>query len=91
MLALSLLLVSLFVLTVASVSAKVTVFEAVETIYDQAREIRINGTGFEADEHNILLDIGPHRKAYLVTGKDFQVKKADDGLGLSLKLLEGRK
>jgi hypothetical protein len=82
-------LLLLVLCTIALVSAEVTVLKAVQTIYDRSPKIRIKGTGFEADEHSIFLDLAAQGQSYLRTDKDFLITKDDDGL--ILKLLAGRK
>jgi hypothetical protein len=83
---------SLFVLllcTLSVVFAEVTVLRAVQTLYDRSPKLRIKGTGFDADEHSIILDLAASGQASLRVDKDFLITKDDDGL--ILKLLANKK
>jgi len=71
--------------------AEVTVLRSVQTIYDKSPKLRIKGSGFDANDHDIQLDIGAAGKASLVADKDFLITKDSDGDGLILKLLGNRK
>lgn len=39
------------------VGAEVTVLKVVQTLYDRSPKLRIRGSGFDADEHSIILEI----------------------------------
>jgi len=79
----------LLLCTIAIVFAEVTVLKAVQTIYDRSPKLRIKGSGFDADEHSLILDLAATGQASLRVDKDFLITKDDDGL--ILKLLSGRK
>ena len=69
--------------------AEVTILKAVQTIYDRSPKLRIKGSGFDADEHDILITLGSQNQPPLKLGKDFTLTKDDDGL--ILKLLSVRR
>ncbi len=72
-----------------TIIAEVTVLKIVQTIYDRSPKLRIRGTGFDANDHDIILDISASGQPSLRTDKDFLITKDDDGL--ILKLLSARK
>ena len=77
-----------FVLLLACVSAvlaEVTVLKAVQTIYDRSPKLRIKGSGFDADEHSLILDLAATGQPSLRVDKDFLITKDDDGLILKLQ------
>ena len=69
--------------------AEVTILKAVQTIYDRSPKLRIKGSGFDVDEHDILITLGSQNQPPLKLGKDFTITKDDDGL--ILKLLSVRR
>ena len=69
--------------------AEVTVLKVVQTIYDRSPKLRIKGTGFDADDHDITLDISATGQESLKADKDFLITKDDDGI--ILKLLSARR
>ena len=71
------------------VVAEVTVLKVVQTIYDRSPKLRIKGTGFDADDHDITLDISATGQDSLKADKDFLITKDDDGI--ILKLLSARR
>ena len=71
------------------VSSEVTVLKVVQTIYDRSPKLRIRGSGFDADEHSILLELGSSGSPSLRLDKDYLITKDDDGL--ILKLLSARR
>jgi hypothetical protein len=85
--------VALIVLLSVAISlAEVTVLRAASNyIYDKSPKLRIRGTGFDADDHNIVLELSANGQAPLVVDKDYMVTKDADGDGLILKLLGNRK
>lgn len=80
-------------LYLVQVFAEVTVIKKMQFIYDQSPKLRIHGTGFDMDEHNIDLTIGVSAtdQSHLVTDKDFLVTKDPDNDSLILKLLHNKK
>eukprot|EP00598_Pedospumella_elongata_P004403 CAMPEP_0184984562 /NCGR_PEP_ID=MMETSP1098-20130426/13493_1 /TAXON_ID=89044 /ORGANISM="Spumella elongata, Strain CCAP 955/1" /LENGTH=941 /DNA_ID=CAMNT_0027508569 /DNA_START=116 /DNA_END=2941 /DNA_ORIENTATION=+ len=70
--------------------AEVTVLRAVQVIYDKSPKLRIKGSGFDAQDHDINLEIGASGQP-LIADKDYMVTKDSDGDGLILKLLGNRK
>jgi len=71
------------------VASEVTVLSSVQTIYTRSPKLRIRGTGFDADEHHIFLDMAASGQPSLKLDKDYMITKDDDGL--ILKLLTNRK
>ena len=80
-------LISLMIL--GYVHSEVTILAQVQTIYDRAPKLRIKGAGFDADEHDISIDLSAPGEEPLRMDKDFILSKADDGI--VLKLLTSRK
>ena len=64
--------------------AEITIVNSVQTIYDKTPKLRIKGSGFDADEHSIILDISANNQPSLKVDKDFLIAKYDDGLVLKL-------
>ena len=79
----------LFFFWSACVSAEVTV-QVVQTIYDKSPKLRIRGTGFGAEDHDILLELGATDQPLLLN-RDYLISKDGDGDGLILKLLGNRR
>jgi hypothetical protein len=77
------------VILAALVQAEVTVLKIVQTIYDRSPKLRIKGTGFDADDHDITLEISAPGQESLKADKDFLITKDDDGI--ILKLLSARR
>ena len=73
------------------VASEVTVLRAVQTIYDRSPKLRIKGTGFDADEHDITLELGATGQSSLRVDKDYLISKDPDGEGIILKLLSARR
>ncbi|KAJ1427341.1 hypothetical protein B484DRAFT_450320 [Ochromonadaceae sp. CCMP2298] len=88
--ALSLVLLAIFG-ALQSIVAEVTVLKSSQVVYDKSPKLRIKGSGFDADDHDIKLDLGAIGQPRLVPDKDFMVSKDSDGDGLILKLLGNRK
>ena len=53
----ALCLIIALIFLVEFIVAEVTVLKVVQTIYDRSPKLRIRGSGFDADEHSIILDI----------------------------------
>jgi len=83
------MLASIFCLLIAAVTAEVTVLSGVQTLYSRSPKLRIKGTGFDADEHHIFLDMSASGQPSLKLDKDYMITKDDEGL--ILKLLTNRK
>ena len=73
------------------VVAEVTVLKTVQVLYDKSPKLRIRGSGFDANDHDISLTIGATGQPSLVADKDFMVTKDSDGDGIILKLLGNRR
>lgn len=73
---------------VAVTLSEVTILAGVQVIYDESPKIKIKASGFDADDHDITLDIGS-TGASLRGGKDYLIQKDDDGI--ILKLLTNRR
>jgi hypothetical protein len=87
-------LVGVFFVTlmvVAQVMAEVTVLRTTQYIYDKSPKLRIRGSGFDVDDHDIMLEISANGQTPLQVDKDFMISKDSDGDGLILKLLGNRK
>eukprot|EP01040_Poterioochromonas_malhamensis_P011022 gene11022-12014_t len=85
------LLFFVVVLLVSQVVAEVTILKATQYIYDTSPKLRIRGSGFVVDEHNILIELSANGQPPLVVDKDFLLTKDNDGDGLILKLLGNRR
>jgi hypothetical protein len=86
---LSLMIVLVTVLAACFVSAEVTILTQVQTIYERAPKLHIKGQGFDADEHDITIELKASGEDPLRLDKDFILSKSDDGI--VLKLLTSRK
>ena len=63
-----------------------------KTIYDKSPELRIKGSGFDADDHDIIiLILSASGQDPLKVEEGFLVTKDGDGGGLILKLIGERK
>lgn len=71
--------------------SEVTVLKSPQVIYDKSPKLRIRGSGFDANDHDITLDIGASGQPSLRADKDFLITKDADGDGIILKLLGNRK
>jgi hypothetical protein len=71
--------------------AEVTVLKTVQVIYDKSPKLRIRGSGFDAQDHDISLELAATGQPSLVTDKDFMITKDADGDGIILKLLGNRR
>jgi len=71
--------------------AEVTVLKVVQVLYDRSPKLRIRGTGFDADEHDIILEISATGQPSLKPDKDYLLTKDDEGDGVILKLLSARR
>jgi len=76
---------------VLQVASEVTVLRTTQYIYDKSPKLRIRGSGFDADDHNILLELGVSGQDPLTVDKDYMITKDSDGDGLILKLLGNRR
>ena len=65
-------------------SAEITILKIVQTIYDRSPKLRIKGSGFDADEHSILLTLNAQGQPRLKLDKDFLITIYDDGIILTL-------
>ena len=68
-----------------------TVFKSVQVIYDISPKLRLKGSGFDANDHDIILELGAQNQPTLRVDKDYLITKDADGDGLILKLLGNRK
>ena len=74
-----------------NVLAEVTVFKSVQVIYDKSPKLRLKGSGFDANDYDIILELGAQNQPTLRVDKDYLITKDADGDGLILKLLGNRK
>jgi len=88
---LSIPLLFICVALLQTVLAEVTLVGSPQVIYDRSPKIRLKGSGFDADDHDIKLEISASGQAPLKIGKDFSLTKDEDGEGIILKLMAGRK
>ena len=77
-------------LWLSCVLSEITVLKIAQTIYDKSPKLRIRGTGFDAEDHDILLELGATDQP-LKVDKDYLISKDGDGDGLILKLLGNRR
>ena len=72
--------------------SEVTVLNKVQYIYDKSPKVKIRGAGFEAADHDTIVDIGVSGEPPLVVDKDFTVYKSEeDSDNIILKLLGNRR
>ena len=75
----------------AAVSAEITIIGTPQTIYDRSPKLRIRGAGFDAEDHDITLELAAQGEASLRVDKDYLITKDPQGEGLILKLLNQRR
>lgn len=80
---------SVWIVLVGVIAAEVVILTQVQTIYDRAPKLRIKGQGFDADEHDITIELSASGEDPLRMDKDFILSKSDEGI--ILKLLTSRK
>ena len=80
---------AIFLLGIRALLGEVTVLKVVQTIYDRSPKLRIRGSGFDVDEHSILLELSASGQPSLKADKDYLITKDDDGI--LLKLLSARR
>lgn len=73
------------------VLSEVTVLTKVQILYDKSPKLRIRGSGFDAEDKDILLEIGSTGRPSLVAGKDYALTGDEDGDGVILKLLTNKR
>jgi len=78
-------------LYITTVLGEITVLGSVQTIYDRSPKLRIRGAGFDAEDHDITLDLAAPNSPSLRVDKDFMISKDPQGEGLILKLLNLRR
>lgn len=86
-----LLQLTLLVACALAALAEVTVLKSVQVMYDKSPKLRIKGSGFDAEDHDMILEIGVTGQPKLRADKDYLVSKDADGEGLILKLLGNRR
>jgi hypothetical protein len=82
---------SILLTSLTCILSEVTVLKVVQVIYDKSPKLRIRGSGFDADDHDIILEINASGQPSLKVDKDFLISKDADGDGIILKLLGNRK
>ena len=80
-----------FLVLISHVLSEVTVVTKVQTLYDRSPKLRIKGTGFDAEEDDIFLDLSALGEDSLKKDKDYIIDKEEDGAGIVLKLLGKRR
>ena len=83
------LLLAVLITLYQVVLSEITILAKVQTIYNKSPKLRIKGSGFDADEHSIILELGAQGQPPLKLDKDYLISKDDDGI--ILKLLTNRK
>jgi hypothetical protein len=83
------LIICLLVVCLQCIFSEVTVLRTVQTIYDRSPKLRIRGSGFDVDEHSIVLELSAQGQPSLRADKDYLLTKDDDGI--ILKLLSARR
>jgi hypothetical protein len=78
-----------FITLLNFVFSEIAILSPVQVIYDESPKIRVKATGFDADDHDITLDLGTAGASPLKGGKDYLITKDDDGI--ILKLLSNRR
>ena len=75
-----------------NVLAEVSVFKSFQdqVIYDKSPKLRLKGSGFDANDHDIILELGALNQPLRVD-TDYLITKDAVGDGLILKLLGNRK
>jgi hypothetical protein len=71
--------------------AEVIVFKSAQVIYDKSSKLCLKGSGFNANDHNVILELGAQNQPTLRVDKDYLITKDANGDGLILKLLGNRK
>jgi hypothetical protein len=72
--------------------SEVTVLNKVQYIFDTSPKVKIRGAGFEAADHDTIVDIGVSGEPPLVVDKDFVVYKSEeDSDNIILNLLGNRR
>lgn len=84
-------LILLILGTLCSIAqSEVTVLKAIQTIYESTSQLRIRGSGFDANECDIFLALGSATHQ-LSGGMDYVITKDINGDGLVLKLIDNRR
>lgn len=73
------------------ISAEIAVLKSNQIVYDRSPKLRIRGSGFDAADHDIMLELSANGSPNLVVDKDYVIGKDADGDGLILKLLGNRR
>jgi len=88
-------MISLFVfsaLFLCGTLAEVTILVSQpQTIYDRSPKLRIKGSGFDVEDHDISLEISASGQAPLKVNKDYSITKDEQGEGIILKLMANRR
>eukprot|EP01040_Poterioochromonas_malhamensis_P024690 gene24690-30601_t len=77
----------IFLQLVAVLLAEVTVLKTNQYIYDKSPKLRIRGTGFDAEDHDIILEVGVSGQPNLSVDRDFTISKDPGGEEVVLQLL----
>jgi hypothetical protein len=75
---------------VANIQDDVVVMTSNQIIYDKSPKLRIRGSNFNADDHNIILELGVSGET-LKADMDYLITKDSDDDGLILRLLGNKK
>jgi hypothetical protein len=66
---------SVWIVLVGVLAAEVTILTQVQTIYDTHAKLYIKGWGFEADDHDITIELSANGEDPLRIDKDFILSK----------------
>jgi hypothetical protein len=83
--------IALAIILVFEVYSEVTVLRVTQNIYHNSPKLRIRGSGFDAQDHDIILELGVTNQTSLIADRDYMITKDVDGDGLILKLLGSRR
>eukprot|EP01039_Chlorochromonas_danica_P005465 gene5463-6016_t len=81
----------IFFQLLAVLLAEVTVLKTDQYIYDTSPKLRIRGSGFDAEDHDIILEVGVSGQPNLSVDRDFTISKDPGGEEVVLQLLGNRK
>ena len=80
---------AVLVVLLAVAAAEVTVLSSVQTLYSRSPKLRIKGTGFEADEHHIFMELSAPGQPPLKQNKDYFITLNKKGLLFKLMAKKG--
>ena len=69
---------------IGNVLCEITIFNYVQNIHEKSSKLYIQGTGFDMDQRDIILEISAPNQPSLKTVRDYLIHKNKDGLVLEL-------